>query len=220
MPAGAKGSDYNDRGDRVREETCWRERLTNEAKFKTTNSNFQMNLIRPTPAAQRINHSHNRIELVTEKELHLNPSAAVGHSKGAKVAALLNEDTYEFQTIRHLDKTPTEKWDISHTSAHEVGWYLGKCAPVRADQLATADPPVYGESARSITIPTLTNGKWTPRSTGAAIISPPAPLDDIGKLNTPRWRYPKKESDVGAYFETYLRFKRTNPFSTTGKPIG
>lgn len=220
MPSSAKGSDYNDRGDRVRDETCWRERLKNEAKFKTTNSNFQMNLIRPAPAAQRIKHSHNRIELVTEKELHLNPSAAAGHSKGAKVAALLNEDTYEFQTIRHLDKTPTEKWDVSHTSSHEVGWYLGKHPPVRALHLSTGEEPGLGESAKSITIPTLTNGQWTPRSTGAAIITPSDPLSDIGRLNTPRWRYAKKESDVGQYFETYLRFKRTNPFSTSGKPIG
>merc|ERR1719262_414171 len=66
------GPCYN-KNDRVRQEWQWRERVKEEVKYLNTNPNFQMNLIRPLPNIDRIKYSHNRIELVTEKEHRASP---------------------------------------------------------------------------------------------------------------------------------------------------
>ena len=182
------GPCYN-KNDRVRQEWQWRERVGEEVKYLNTNPNFQMNLIRPLPNIDRIKYSHNRIELVTEKEHKNSPqirAAALG------TAGRFSEDSYEVQTIQHLNKKPTQKWDLPMTSSNDVGWLLAQ--PARADNLVTSM-----NSARSTTIPTLTNGKWNNKDKAPAMKPSGEHLPDIHKLNTPRWKRPKEKSDVSKY---------------------
>lgn len=196
--------------DRVRQETQWRERVREEAKYGTGTSNFQLNLVRPTPAVERIKFSHNRIELVTEKEHHNTPG-------NRKQLGDMDEGGYEVGTIRHLGKMPTEKWDLPTTSAHDVGWLLARPLPAEAmyEPSSSSGGPPTVRSARSETIPTLKEGKWKAKTEEEKLHNPAARLPDIGRLNTPRWHRGKRGSDVSNYFETYLTFLHENPFKKT-----
>ena len=59
--------------DRVRLEQVHREAVRKETANTQISPNFQLNMVRPTPATGRIKHSHNRIEIVSEKELKQSP---------------------------------------------------------------------------------------------------------------------------------------------------
>merc|ERR1719163_765419 len=171
--------------DRVRQETQWRERVREEAARHQKGRNFQLNLIRPTPAIDQIRHSHNRFEIVTDKE-HKEPPSARSQLGD------FSETSFEVQTIKHLEKRPVEKWDIPSTTYHDIGWLLSR--PCRADDLmktstASGSKPLGSLSmplsTRSETVPTLTEGKWTPRSPGEGLKCPANALPDISRLNTP-----------------------------------
>lgn len=222
--------------DRVRQETLWRQRIKEETHRASLvpGANFQLNLIRPTPAIDAIRHSHNRIELVSEKEHASSPGirSQIGD---------LDEGSFEVKTIRHLGKRPTEKWDLPMTSGQDIGWLLAK--PARADHMMPTPPdneaPVMhsarsargGSSSsrdwaasgnsgnltsRSGNAPRLTDGKWVPKDEAELLTNPAEHLPDIHRLNTPRWNRGKAGSDVGEYFETYLAFLKRNPFKKDG----
>eukprot|EP00746_Dinoflagellata_sp_MGD_P090079 gnl/MRDRNA2_/MRDRNA2_35541_c0_seq1.p1 gnl/MRDRNA2_/MRDRNA2_35541_c0~~gnl/MRDRNA2_/MRDRNA2_35541_c0_seq1.p1 ORF type:complete len:208 (+),score=39.21 gnl/MRDRNA2_/MRDRNA2_35541_c0_seq1:124-747(+) len=192
------GPCYN-KNDRVRQEWQWRERVKEEVRHYSQNPNFQLNLIRPLPPVARIKHSHNRIELVTDKEHRESPAtrACIGD---------FDENSFELRTIKHLNKKPAEKWDLPNTSSHEIGWLMAK--PLKADNLNE-----NLNSARSQTIPKLTAGKWVPPDADSEMKAPKELMSDIKTLNTPRWYRPKEKSDVSKYFDTYLTYLHHNPFS-------
>lgn len=192
----AGGPCYN-KNDRVRQEAQWRGRVQEEVRHYNRNPNFQLNLIRPLPPVARIKHSHNRIELVTDKEHRESPAtrACIGD---------FDPNSFELKTIKHLNKKPAEKWDLPSTSSHEVGWLMAK--PSKADYLTE-----NLDSARSQTIPMLTAGKWIPPTNEMSADN--TSMGEVRKLNTPRWRRPKEKSDVTKYFDQYLTSQKTNPFS-------
>lgn len=192
------GPCYN-KYDRVRSEAQWRGRVKEEVKHYSQNPNFQLNLIRPLPPVARIKHSHNRIELVTDKEHRESPAtrACIGD---------FDENSFELRTIKHLEKKPAEKWDLPNTSSHDVGWLMAR--PIRADHLTE-----NFNSARSQTIPKLTQGKWVPPEQDYQMKTGNDPMGEIKKLNTPRWYKPKEKSDVSRYFDHYLTCLNHNPFS-------
>lgn len=220
--------------DRVRQETLWRQRVKEETlrASMVPGSNFQLNLIRPTPSIDSVRHSHNRIELVTEKEHTKSPATRMQIGD-------MDEGSFEVKTIRHLGKRPAEKWDLPVTSGQDIGWLLAK--PARADELMP--PPPGGEApvihsarstgkaaqsrssmdwtergntgrltARSSMAPRLLDGQWVPKAEAEQLSTPDTHLPDIHRLNTPRWHRGKAGSDVGTYFETYLAFMGRNPF--------
>merc|ERR550514_2131250 len=112
--------------DRVRQELTWSQRVQEEAQHSARSSNFQLNLLRPTPPADQIKFSHNRIELVTDKEHKFSPVHWMQSTS-------MDEDSYEARAIRRLEKRPAEKLDLPVTSAHDVGWFLDN--PLTAEEI-------------------------------------------------------------------------------------
>jgi len=123
--------------DRVRQEKTWRQVLQKEADQRAENVangatvNFQMNLANlcGTSGLLRLGHSHNRIEIVTEKEHKQTPDARRS-LKG------MNPSSFEVLAIKHLGKTPGLKWDLPELSSHEYGWMQGDF--VRAHTMSPA----------------------------------------------------------------------------------
>lgn len=118
--------------DRVRLENGWRERLRKEtdtaAAAGGSTRRFQMNLANCSGSCGLpfLKHSHNRIEIVAEKEIKQTPQTRMS-LKG------MDPNSFEVMAIKHTAKRPTEKWDIPMSTSHEIGWLLAK--PVRAATL-------------------------------------------------------------------------------------
>jgi hypothetical protein len=154
---------------------------------------FQMNLVRPGIAVDRINYSHNRIELITEKEISKSPAERMNFS-----AETFDPESYEVQMIRHLTVMPQGKWDLPQSTAQEVGWLAGLTKPRTSQQIrAKKLPPLEG------VIPTMNaENEYTPRSYLAVNANKDADLvKRLKMLNSPRWNRPKNKSDVTAFME-------------------
>eukprot|EP00932_Pfiesteria_piscicida_P005461 SRR837773.15368.p1 GENE.SRR837773.15368~~SRR837773.15368.p1 ORF type:complete len:186 (+),score=50.11 SRR837773.15368:82-558(+) len=73
-----------------------------------------------------LKYSHNRMEMITEKEHKQSPQARTS-LKG------MDPGSMEVVAIKHLMKRPTEKWDLPVTTSQESGWLIAN--PVRAESL-------------------------------------------------------------------------------------
>jgi len=120
--------------ERVRVESVWRETLGKEmdslahARRTHGTNGFQMNLASNAGSSgiDSIVHSHNRIEIVTEKEHKQTPTARMS-IKG------MDPLSVEVLAIKHTAKKPFEKWDLPATTAHDLGWL--QQGPMRSDTL-------------------------------------------------------------------------------------
>merc|ERR1712176_146280 len=112
------GPSYN-QFDRVRVETTWRDRLRkeNECRSAVGPSGYQLNLVNCCDSGGflGLKYSHNRMEIVTEKEIKQSPQAR-SSMKGMDPCSL------EVQAIKHMGKGPTQKWDLPMTTAQDSGW--------------------------------------------------------------------------------------------------
>jgi len=148
--------------ERVRVESVWRERLRKEADKHELGTNFQMNLMNRTDSSGllTLKHSHNRIEIVTEKEHKQSPQAR-SSIKG------MDPGSYEVQAIRHIDKKPAHKNELPIKSSDTVGWLLSR--PTRSqyiDRRRALEP-------LASTIPILEKGKWRSMSDSRFLVSLP-----------------------------------------------
>jgi len=229
-PEDPRGGPHYNQWERVRVETLWKDRLNREQDSRRTalDSNggfngFQMNLANTNGSSGllTLKYSHNRIETVTEKELKQSPQAR-SSLKG------MDPDSFEVRSIKHLDRKPTDKFDIPMTEAHLSGWLLGN--PVRAD---THHPPQPRHARRSSSTGKLRGTQPRPRypSANALTIASPAndlmlerclsapnlpngpPMSDLKQLNSRKWYRPKRACDVTTYADTYQTALHHNPFN-------
>lgn len=220
------GIHYN-QFDRVRIETTWRLRLRKEREVREAVSaagatgTFQMNLVNCCDSGgfSRLKHSHNRMELVTEKEIKQSPAARTS-LKG------LDPESMEVMAVKHLGRRPTDKWDVPMTTSQESGWLLAN--PVRADSLIL--PPWQRQTRRSapggpyeeeegptvlppmsLTLPANSRVLERIKSAPQLPTGPPAP--QLAQLNNRRWHRPKGKCDVTTYSEAYITMNHFSPFS-------
>jgi hypothetical protein len=186
--------------ERVRVESVWRERLRKEVDKHELGSNFQMNLMNRTDSSGllTLKHSHNRIEIVTEKEHKQSPQARMS-------IAGMDPGCFEVQAIRHIDKKPTQKNELPLTSSCSVGWLLSK--PTRSKHIDRRRAPAPLAS----TIPILERGQWRSMSESRLLSGEPAP--ELKMLNSQRWFRPRGQSDVTKYAENYVATLHHNPFN-------
>merc|ERR1719159_1693444 len=94
-----------------------------------------------------LKHSHNRIEIVTEKEHKQAPQARMSITG-------IDPGSFEVQAIRHIDKKPAQKNELPMTSSHSVGWLLSR--PTRSKNVDRRRPL----EPLASTIPILEKGTW------------------------------------------------------------
>jgi len=134
---------YN-RYDRNRVERTWKQCVGKEADVDRGAANFQMNLANQcgTSGLLRLKHSHNRIEIVTEKEHKQSPDARRS-LKG------MNPKSMEVLAIKHLPKKPGQKWDLPEISSHDVGWMQADFVRHATHQSRTAGSGFFGGSSQA-----------------------------------------------------------------------
>jgi hypothetical protein len=234
------GAIHYNQYDRTRVETSWRQRLRKEsdAVYGKQQPGFQMNLANQNGSGGllALEHSHNRIEIVTEKEHKQAPNARRS-LKG------MDPKSFEVLAIKHLSKTPSHKWDLSELESHEYGWLQGDFVrastlkPSRttnADSSARAqasasksDTSKSGPPAGSLAATTLSSfsapGKKTIvmvandhilRRVQSAPSLPTGPrAGEVKELNAIKWRRPMRTCEVTQYAEIYRSLLKHNPFN-------
>jgi len=223
---------YN-RYDRVRTEQLWRQTLATEQESKRSADdanmaaygsvmNFQMNMANQNASggAPALKYSHNRLEVVTEKEIKQSPQERSGKQ------GVGDPNAMEVMAIQHLNKGPTQKWDVNCTASQEIGWLLAN--PVRSHSLVPASGKANSRhlermrrqgldasqlvfSQKSTSMPTSERAMTRIRS--APHIAGGGPHEAIGVLNSQRWRRPKNKCDVTGYAETYMHLMKHDPFN-------
>jgi hypothetical protein len=181
------GGPWYSKYDRVRLETIWKQTVKKETDNYHQVKTFQMNLVRPGVAIDRIKYSHNRIELITEKEHHQSPQQRMNFN-----AEAMPPDTYEVQMIKHLTVMPQGKWDLPQSTAQEVGWFAGLTKPRTSAQIRGKKlPPLNG------VIPCMTGAnEYTPRDYLASNTKDQELARRLRTLNSPRWNRPKQGTDI------------------------
>lgn len=217
---------YN-RYERMRIEKVWRDTLNKEKELQQANpppKTFQMNLANKCASGSllMLEHSHNRLELVTDKVEHSTPQIR-GSRKG------IDKNSYEVNMMRHMDKMPYQKWDLPCTQAQEVGWLIS--APVRARTIR--DMGRYREypslektyemerskqaAAAAQDSPNFRRGRQT-KSTSALPpwphipTGPPHEQVELMNKRPTKWYKPKNFCEITKYADTYVSTMGVNPF--------
>eukprot|EP00397_Hematodinium_sp_SG-2012_P030560 GEMP01032380.1.p1 GENE.GEMP01032380.1~~GEMP01032380.1.p1 ORF type:complete len:192 (+),score=27.59 GEMP01032380.1:118-693(+) len=184
---------YNQK-DSTRQETIWRENRKKEHKYQVISKDFQMNLMRPLPNLQKLTFSHNRIEMVTEKEIKQSPQE--------RQSAQDISGGFEVNVIRHLGKKPQERWAIPFTTSHDMGWLLQR--PMQSNELHCLSV----QNKLEMTQPAPSIHQW-----GDNRLSRSEPdLKSIRVINSAKWRRPRRRSDVVLYAEAYVSCLGSSPF--------
>lgn len=246
----SSGGPFYSKYDRVRIESVWRSTLGKETDLRNTfrdvngTNGFQMNLANKSGSSGllTIAHSHNRIEIVTEKEHKQTPTARMS-IKG------MDPNSFEVQAIRHTAKRPADKWDLATTMSQDVGWLLAN--PCRADTLSkgrkswgtrsaaglingsrsmtdlaaagnsTMPSPGSGASKQMAatngffnkSMPMPTSEKALARVRSAPEIPCGPPLKELSMVNNRRWYRPRGKCDVTTYAESYVKLLHHDPFN-------
>lgn len=232
-----QGGPFYNGFDRVRTERLWRDRLGKEAdcKARGKRTGFQINLVNNCDSSGflSLKYSHNRMELVTEKEIKQSPQ-----SRMSPIG--MDPNSFEVMAVRHALRCPAEKYDLPLTSAQETGWLLA--GAVRSSTLAqqrsssaTAhrgpnfEPAIPGclvHRPRDITysIPALrvtmpANDGMLSRIRSAPQLPCGPPLEECKQLNNRKWYRPKGTCDVTTYANAYYTMNHSSPFqkSATGR---
>lgn len=211
------GPNYS-RYERTRVERVYKQTVTKENDLREAapvNRTFQMNLANKNTSGElvRLKHSHSRLEIITEKVEKNSPGARMGDMRKT------GNDSYEVNMMRHMEKAPTEKWDLPCTRAQEIGWLLAHANPVRAKTLKDLGRNRdYGSSANAETM-TLGKSQSTPSVAHGASEQPwphipqgppHAQLRDINKKG--KFYRPKKFCEITLYADIYMRQMHCNPF--------
>mmetsp|Transcript_19510 Transcript_19510/g.45386 ORF Transcript_19510/g.45386 Transcript_19510/m.45386 type:complete len:232 (-) Transcript_19510:211-906(-) len=206
---------------RVRVETLWKQSIGKEVdtlawqREQQGNPSFQMNLTNMSKSTglEKLKHSHNRIELVTEKTMKQSPQARMS-LKG------LDPQSFEVAVVKHQELGVTEKWDVPICASHEVGWLLAR--PVHSETLRA---PILGRRlselrrrqapAPAVTVVTPVNNHLLERSRSSPGVIGGHPHRDLARLTdcSSRWRRPNSNCDVTKYTETYISYLKHSPFN-------
>mmetsp|Transcript_60033 Transcript_60033/g.166174 ORF Transcript_60033/g.166174 Transcript_60033/m.166174 type:complete len:223 (-) Transcript_60033:118-786(-) len=200
------------RYDRTRVERVWKETLTKErdlrqdAQKQNGPANYVMNLANLNAAGGllRLNHSHSRLEIITEKVEKHSPRTR-GSLEG------FDPSGFEFNVMKHSQKTPTKKWDLPCTSAQEVGWLIANHA---THQALRQRQKAKGYSPSGASLEGLRSSKSAP-SVSAHLPSAP-PLPELQCVNTrcnPRSYRPKNFCPITRYADTYVALMHHDPFN-------
>lgn len=222
------GPCYN-RNDIKRVETTWRDRLRKEDELRHHvreagfTANFQMNLANTSANCGfvRVKHSHNRLEMVTEKAQHKSP-------KERSSIEGMDPTSMEIVAQKHADRRPAEKWDMPATMSQDMGWLL--CNPVRSSTLAK--PLNRASSTGGFSMPDTQGGTISSMNNLAMSLTTPANQHVLErmrsnpelprgpamaatlKLNNRRWCRPKASCDVTTYAVAYAEtMQGVSPFS-------
>lgn len=195
---------YN-KNDRTRLETIYKQNVAKEHKYHKLNLTFQMNLVRPAPALQQMKYSHNRIECITEKEICKSPlERANAENLG---------DCLEVSLIRHLAKSPSERWAVPESTTHEMGWLLQR--PMRSETIAHL---LETDSNFKMFNPAPTSTvKWKEGMRRTRLSKSETLLRPMSQINLAKWRRPKSTSDVTQYSDFFVRTMHYSPFSNLNK---
>eukprot|EP00418_Pyrodinium_bahamense_P007430 CAMPEP_0179024522 /NCGR_PEP_ID=MMETSP0796-20121207/7496_1 /TAXON_ID=73915 /ORGANISM="Pyrodinium bahamense, Strain pbaha01" /LENGTH=241 /DNA_ID=CAMNT_0020720481 /DNA_START=121 /DNA_END=847 /DNA_ORIENTATION=+ len=227
-----KGGPCYNQFDRVRVETTWRDRLRKETDCRRAISppGFQLNLANTNANGGflRLKHSHNRMEIVTEKEIKQSPKARMS-LKG------MAPDSLPVMAIKHMGRGPTEKWDLPATTAQESGWLLAN--PARSDALVSTEflsqqqencatfagtmavidgfgsRGSTGALSRPLSLTTPANDRVLERIKSAPSLSQGPPQGELRLINNRRWNRPKNSCDVSQYAEAYQVLMHHSPFN-------
>lgn len=118
-----QGGIFYSRYERARVERNWRLTIAKEQELARAKNygrpEFQMNLanMSKTCGILNIKHDHNRMELVTEKDLKQSPQARMS-LRG------MDPQSLAVNVIRHTERKPTEKWDMPAATSHDIGWLV------------------------------------------------------------------------------------------------
>lgn len=181
-----------------------------------------------------LSHSHNRIEIVSDKE-HKQAPHVRKSLKG------MDPNSFEVLAIKHLSKTPSHKWDLSELESHEYGWlqsdfvraatmrkaHAKYCAGDAQDSVARGNPSTSEPPAGSLAASLLSSFSAPAKKTivmvandhilGRVQSAPSLPIgpraEEVKGLNTPKWRKPIHKSDVTGYAEIYRSLLKHNPFN-------
>lgn len=195
---------YNGK-DRTRLETIFKQNVGKEKKYHRLNKTFQMNLVRPVPDLQAMKVSHNRIECITEKEIAKSPLQRAN-------AEDLGE-CFEVSLIRHLAKSPSERWAIPESTTHEMGWLLQR--PMRSETLGNL---LKTDSSFRMSQPSPTSIiKWKEGLSRTGLSKSETLLRPMRRINLEKWRRPKSTCDVTTYSDRYVRALQISPFSNLNK---
>lgn len=240
---------YYNQYDRVRIEKTWKQYLNKEADHREEcgglQANFQMNLanMSGTSGLLRLGHSHNRIEIVTEKEHKQTPNDRRS-LKG------MDPMSMEVLNIKHLQKTPSHKWDLPEASSHDYGWMQGDFVRhATMSPAKTASGNFFGANGKAAVANRgasstgtgalalgAANSSASLASTASSVPSkmsisivandhilrrvqtaphlPVGPRPQEAKnLNNVKWRRPQRSTDVTAYAEVYSSLLKHNPFN-------
>lgn len=177
------GSLY-DKNDRTRLLNIFKANVAKEKKYHKLNETFQMNLVRPIPDLQAMKVSHNRIECITEKEIMKSPQQRSN-------AESLGE-CFEVNLLRHLGKSPSERWAIPESTSHEMGWLLQR--PMRSGALLNL---LNTDSGFRMSQPSPTSEvKWKEGLKRTGLSKSETLLRPIERLNLQKWKKPKNMCDV------------------------
>lgn len=101
---------------------------------------FQMNLANMSASGGyvRLKFSHRRTENITENPQAQSPAAR-------RSLEGMDPRSQSLVAIKHSVKVPTEKWDLSQTTSHDVAWL--QASPARASALQLDSPTNLGGSA-------------------------------------------------------------------------
>lgn len=236
------GGVFYNRYDRVRVEFTWKDRVKKEMESRheaknqmgdANEKNFQMNLLNANGSSglMSLKHSHNRIEMVTEKEIKQSPQTRMS-LKG------LDPDSMEVMAIKHIYKRPTEKFDVPFLSSQDVGWLLAnpvrshvlepgkvprkgrKTVPTRPRDAARTDSELLGGSSvsrlsayspKTSSMPTSANAMQRTRSEPHLLRGPK--MEEINFLNNRKWYRPKSTCDVTQYASAYVTLMKHDPFN-------
>mmetsp|Transcript_9371 Transcript_9371/g.21312 ORF Transcript_9371/g.21312 Transcript_9371/m.21312 type:complete len:240 (-) Transcript_9371:135-854(-) len=224
------GPSYN-QFDRVRVETMWKDRLRKETDVRraVSPSGFQLNLANSCTngGLLRLKHSHNRLEIVTEKDLKQSPQARTS-LKGLEPGSL------PVMAIKHVGRGPQQKWDMPLTSSQDSGWLLAN--PMTSQALLSEAVPmtrstsgplpgtmaVTGFGGRSsfgqvvskpLSLTTPANDHVLGRIKSSPAISSGDSHPSLKRLNNRRWHRPKNTCDVSQYAEAYQVLMHCSPFN-------
>lgn len=195
---------YN-KNDRTRLETIFKQNVAKEHKYHKLNHIFQMNLVRPAPSLPQMKFSHNRIECITEKEIEKSPQERMNaESLG---------DCLEVSLIRHLAKSPSERWAVPESTTHEMGWLLQR--PMRSETISNL---MKTDSNFRMSCPAPTSTvKWQEGMRKTRLTKSDTDLRPMARINLAKWRRPKSTCDVTRYSDFYVRTMHYSPFSNLNK---
>lgn len=213
-----KGGPRYNQHETVRREILWKDRLGRESRTKIPGWRpaFQMNMANTCM-------THNRMELVTEKEIKQSPETR-------KSLKGMDQDGLEVAMIKHSYKTPTEKWDLPATSSQEMSWLLAhhvrpdtfrrmamrtaasSCAGTALDEVV--DHPM---SPVAVSTPMPLNQHVLARSQSEGQYLPRENVKELKHLNPRKYAHPRMLADVTGYAETYSVMMHRNPFQHVGE---